>query len=492
MNAKMAQQLIDRCPAMAARLAPLEGLRVLIVGAAREGTALARFLVACGAVVTLSDNKPPASLAKHLAVLSGLPLELSLGVATPDLAGFDVVFLSPGVPPSAPVVQRARALGLPLSSEPRMVTQLLTAPVVGITGSSGKTTTTALTGAMYAAAGRDTWVGGNIGLPLIEKLLDAPCGPDVAVMELSSFQLELFAPAYQGDGVDTQRGAASRAVSLAGWSPHIAAITNITPNHLDRHPSMEDYVLAKSRIVEYQRDDDWAVLNAQDDWSRRLTTRGRVLRFGLETEIDAGAVLSRGNLLVRDGAHEMAFCSADEVKLRGRHNLANILCAACCALAGGVPIEAMREAATSFRGVAHRLEYVRQCGQVLWVNDSIATTPERAMAALRSFDEPLVLLAGGRDKHLPWEDWAALVRERVRVVVAFGEAASIIERALSAAGPGGPALEIAADLQEAVARAAGVVRPGEVVLLSPGGTSFDAYDDFEARGQHFRALVGAL
>lgn len=491
MDAKLAQQLIDGCPALVARFASLQRLRVLIVGAAREGTALARFLVACGAAVTLSDSKPPASLAKHLAALAGLQLDLALGVATPDVAGYDVVFLSPGVPPSAAVVQRARALGVPLSSEPRMVTQLLTAPVVGITGSSGKTTTTALTGAMYAA-GRDTWVGGNIGLPLIEKLLEAPCGPQVAVMELSSFQLELFAPEYQGERVDSLRSAASRSVSVAGWSPHVAAITNITPNHLDRHPSMEDYVLAKSRILEYQRADDWAVLNAQDDWSRRLTTHGRVLHFGLDTQVDAGAVLEGSRLLLRDGEREVLLCGAGQVKLRGRHNLANVLCAACCALAGGVPVEAMREVASTFTGVAHRLEYVRQCRQVLWVNDSIATTPERAMAALRSFDEPLVLLAGGRDKHLPWEDWAALVRERVRVVVAFGEAAPIIERALGAAGPGGPALEITADLQEAVTRAARLARPGEVVLLSPGGTSFDAYDDFEARGQHYRALVSAL
>jgi UDP-N-acetylmuramoylalanine--D-glutamate ligase len=472
-------------------LAGLPGLRALIVGAAREGTALARFLAARGARVTLADNKPAAALSKYLTALEGLTIEYALGTPAPDLHGFDVVFLSPGVPPSAPLVVQARALGLPLSSEPRVVTQLLHAPVVGITGSSGKTTTTALTGRMFAAAGRDTWVGGNIGFPLIEKLHESPQGPDVAVMELSSFQLELFAPEYQSEQVNTLRSEASRMLAVQGWSPRIAAITNITPNHLDRHASMEDYVLAKSRILAYQETDDWAVLNAEDDWSARLTPCGRVLQFALAQAVEQGAFLAGDRLMVRDGGREQELCKASDVRLRGRHNLANSLTAACCALAGGVPIEAMRTAVTTFGGVAHRLEIVRQRDGVLWVNDSIATTPERAMAALRAFNEPIVLLAGGRDKHLPWEDWAVLVGERARVVVAFGEAAPIIERALSEVAAG-TRLEFAQSLSEAVSRAAALARSGDVVLLSPGGTSFDAYDDFEARGKHFGELVRAL
>ena len=490
------------------KLGQLRGLRAMIVGAAREGTALARYLVERGATVTLADAKPASALAKHLAALQGVNVRLALGVQTPDLNDVDVLFLSPGVPPTAQVVQQARARGIPLSSEPRMVTQLLAAPIVGITGSSGKTTTTALTGEIYAAAGRCTWVGGNIGFPLIEKMLSANARfdaeqPDVAVMELSSFQLELFAPDYQGAEVEQKRSPASRAISVQGWSPHIAAITNITPNHLDRHPSMQDYVRAKSIILAYQYSDDWAVLNAEDNWTRTLVTHGQVLQFSLEHPVEAGAYLDGDRLVSRYDGRERELCKIGEVKLRGRHNLANILTASCCALAGGVPCEAIREGATTFTGVAHRQEVVRQLQGVTWVNDSIATTPERAMAALRLFGEMtgkgphLVLLAGGRDKHLPWDEWANLVRAQVRAVVAFGEAASIIEAALGGnasgcSGQNGPALYRVATLDDAVARAAEIAQPEDVVLLSPGGTSFDAFEDFEARGERFRELVAAL
>jgi len=210
----------------------LRGLKATIVGAAREGTALARYLVACESIVTLADNKPAAAL-RYLSEIEDLDLRLVLE-EPPDLSGVDVLFISPGVPPYAPIVHEARRRGVPISSEPRLFTQICPAPVVGITGSSGKTTTVALTGRMYAAGGKSTWVGGNIGTPLIGKLLEGTV-PDIAVMELSSFQLELFSPEYQGASVEEQRSQASRAVSLEGWSPHIAAVTNVTPNHLDRH-----------------------------------------------------------------------------------------------------------------------------------------------------------------------------------------------------------------------------------------------------------------
>ena len=411
----------------------------------------------------------------------------------------DVLFLSPGVPPSAPLVQQARQRGLPISSEPRLFTQSCAVPIVGITGSSGKTTTTSLTGRMYEAAGRITWVGGNIGVPLTECLLK-PERPDVAVMELSSFQLELFSPDYQAADVEERRSAASRVISVQGWSPTIAGVTNITPNHLDRHVSMDDYVQAKSNIVAFQTPRDIAVLNLDSALCRGLADRtpGRVLYFSLTQAVQEGAFLRGDAMILRLDGQESLLGYISEVKLRGIHNITNILTASCCAMAGGVEPDAMRQVATTFAGVPHRLELVRVWRGVSFINDSIATSPERAIAALRAYDESLVLLAGGRDKHLCWDAWADLVLERVRVVIAFGEAVPIIENALSGAhvrradGATNTVVRVANSLDDAVLMAANLVRSGDVVLLSPGGTSFDAFDDFEARGQRFRDLVAAL
>ena len=476
----------------------LQGLYTVVVGAAREGTALTRFLSRCGARVMLNDSKPGDALGDEVLALERMGVTLALGTPMVGLDDVDLLFLSPGVPPWAPIVQAARARGVPISSEPRLFCQLCPAPVVGITGSSGKTTTTALTGEMYAASGRTTWVGGNIGHPLIEKLSTSEA-PDVAVMELSSFQLEFYSPDYQGADVAARRSAASRVVSVEGSSPHVAAITNITPNHLDRHPSMEAYTRAKSHILAFQGVDDWAVLNRDDDrsYGLRSLVRGQLLTFGLKQPVKDGACLRGDGLYLRHAGREELLCQRAQIGLRGRHNIANVLTAACCAAAGGVPTEAIREAAVGFAGVPHRIEAVRRWRDVLFVNDSIATSPERAVAALRAFDEPLVLLAGGRDKHLPWDDWADLVLERARVVIAFGEAVPIIEQALQAARSRtvdreGLVMQCVLGLDEAVEAAAGLARPGDVVLLSPGGTSFDAFRDFEARGQRFAELVLAL
>jgi UDP-N-acetylmuramoylalanine--D-glutamate ligase len=487
-------------------------LAILIIGAGREGLALARFWAPLGVHIIVSDMRSAEAFAtgpaaERLAALIEIRdahperVALALGQATPDLDGIDLLFLSPGVPPTAPMVQEARQRHIPISSEPRLFTQLCPAPIIGITGSSGKTTTTTLAGEMQRAAGRNVWIGGNLGYPLLERLVDDDRAPDMVVMELSSFQLELFDPAYQGEGVVTPvPGSASggrRAtdlVSTAGWSPHVAAITNITPNHLDRHPSMADYCRAKAQILHYQNADDWAVLNRDNPvgWSLSELVRGHLLAFSLQKPVDIGAFLRGDTLILRDGQGEHTLCTRSELKLRGEHNLANVLTAACCGMASDLDPAAMRHAAITFTGVPHRLEPVRRWRDVLFINDSIATSPERAIAALRAFEQPVVLLAGGRDKHLPWEEWAGVVRERARAVVAFGEAAPIIEAALHSAARQGQALHQALTLDAAVSLAASLAQPGDVVLLSPGGTSFDAFQDFEERGQRFRDLVAAL
>jgi len=472
----------------------LAGLRVLVVGAAREGTAASAYLMRHGACVRLADARPLDAHRQDLQQLQAAGVRLEGAVVEPSLDDLDLMIVSPGVPPTAPVVQAARARGLALSSEPRLFVQLFRRPVVGVTGSSGKTTTTSLLAEMLKAAGHRTLVGGNIGLPLISTLDDAGAAADVAVMELSSFQLEQFSPAYQAADVEQRRSAASRVVSLAGWSPRVAVVTNITPNHLDRHPTMDDYVLCKSQILRYQQADDWAVLNEDDPLSRQLDglVRGRCLTFSLQRPTQEGAYLRGDRLSLRWLGREQVVCRRSELLLRGEHNVANVLAACCGAAAAGASAEAMAAVARTFSGVAHRLEVVRQVHGVTWVNDSIATSPERAVAALKAFDEPVVLLAGGRDKHLPWDEWARWAAQRARAVVLFGECAGLVEGALSALGQCSPAIRRADDLAEAVTIAHALAQPGDVVLLSPGGTSFDAYRDFEERGEAFCDLVRSL
>jgi len=286
-----------------------------------------------------------------------------------------------------------------------------------------------------------------------------------------------------------------------GWSPQIAAILNITPNHLDRHPTMEAYIAAKAHILEEQESNHTAVLNLDDAVTRQTgqeigNSRQRVVWFSLDAgrEVEEGAFLRGEELVLRLAGREAVVCQAKEVKLIGRHNLANLLAA--CALAGvaGAPVEAMSQVATTFAGVEHRLELVRERDGVRWYNDSIATSPERAAAALRAFAAPVVLLAGGRDKHLPWGEMAALTQRKVRHLILFGEAAGLIEQAMQAASRAEQVCEIhrAGTLEGAVELAAQLAQPGDVVLMSPGGTSFDAYRDFVARGEHFRELVKAL
>ncbi len=462
----------------------LAGLRVTIIGLGREGTALARFLAGRGAEVTASDIKGPDALASSLRKLEGLNVRLFLGQHPPEVLNCDVLFLSPGVPQEAPVAVEARRRSIPISSETRLFTRLCPAPVIGITGSSGKTTTVSLVGRMLAAAGLRTLVGGNIGQPLIEHL-DGIAPSDRVVMELSSFQLEGFGAAAPP----------AQAFPPGGWSPHGAAILNITPNHLDRHPSMESYVAAKANILRYQRPGNWAVLNADDPVTMGLQPLcvGQMLLFSVTRRVPSGSFLQGDDLVwAPQPGEERRVCARSDLQLRGWHNVGNVLAAVAIAGAAGAGVDAMAEVAGTFSGVEHRLEHVRTRGGVAFYNDSIATSPERAIAAIRAFSEPLVLLAGGRDKHLPWDGWVTLVRERVREVICFGELAPMLERLLAEAGDGGPRVHTCGTLQEAVELAAQVARAGDVVLLAPGGTSFDAFADFEARGRAFRDHVLAL
>lgn len=485
------------------------GSQVVILGLARQGAAAARFFLAQGARVIISDLRSAAALADARSALedfaAGLDtdqgqLRFVLGDHPATLLdGTDLLCLSGGVSPAIPIVQEAIARNVPLTNDALLTLQHCPVPMIGVTGSAGKTTTATLIGLILQAAGFTVHVGGNIGSPLIDRL-DLVRAGDKVVMELSSFQLELF-----------------------DRSPEIAAVLNITPNHLDRHPSMSHYAAAKANILQHQAHGDTCILNADDAFTGAWFTSGRCqigegagqpavyfpllagrLGFSLSVPVNSGAFLS-GDALIwrRPGLPDVIICRAGDLRLRGRHNVANILAACCAAAAAGASADAMTAVATTFGGVAHRLETVRERGGVLWVNDSIATAPERTLAALRSFDEPLVLLLGGRDKNLPWDDCAAEIHRRrsdgsarVRHVILFGEAAGLIgealDRAARLAAVSATPSTTCARLDEAVLTAAQLAQPGDVVLLSPGGTSFDAYSDFADRGGHFRELVEAL
>lgn len=462
-----------------------EGRRVTVVGLGREGAAVARYLAARGAHVIVTDRKPAEELIPFVQTLQRWPVEYALGGHPEWVLNSEMLFVSPGIPPDIPLLARAREMGISLSSETELFFSLCPAPIIGITGSSGKTTTTSLVGEIFRKAGERTWVGGNIGEPLL-NVVDDIAPTDRVVMELSSFQLEHL-----------------------DMSPHIAAVLNITPNHLDRHRSMEAYAAAKRHIVAYQHEDDVAVFGRDDDMAYQMGLETaahrphRVAWFSAAEPVSWGAYGHAGELIFADGAHAHRVGYVHDIRLRGAHNVLNTLAAIAIAGVGGAPVEAMFETIGTFEGVPHRLEEVRTWRDVVFVNDSIATSPERSMAALRSFAEPIVLLAGGRDKDLFWGDWAELVLQRVRKVVLFGEAAGLIREALmeafsNAASAGISTLLTPADVHEAVTlekavqTAVEVARPGDVVLLSPGGTSYDAYLDFAERGEHFRRLVRML
>lgn len=452
----------------------LAGKRLVILGLARQGKALARFATRVGAEVIVSDLRTEEQLQPALAELIDLPIKIVLG-EHPDslLEDADLLAISGGVPTDLPIVKQARRRGIPLTNDSLEFMKRTPATVIGVTGSAGKTTTTALTGSMVEKSGRRTWVGGNIGSPLISQLEKMSQG-DVVVQELSSFQLELWTK-----------------------SPQVASVLNITPNHLDRHETMAAYRDAKSNILRFQSADDVAVLSADDAGAMALqdVVRGRLRKFSLELVVEDGAFVRQGRVWMADGGKAWGLCKLDEIPLRGWHNVLNVLAAAILADSVGVSIDAIRKAITSFTSVEHRLELVREIGGVQYVNDSIATAPERVLAALDSFTEPIILLAGGRDKDMVWDEWANRVRQRAKAVVLFGELAGFLQSLLGeheATGDGRPMITRVETLNEAVKVAWKIAQPGDVVLLAPGGTSFDGYVDFAERGEAFRRSVRNL
>jgi UDP-N-acetylmuramoylalanine--D-glutamate ligase len=503
---------------MSQKVFDFAGKRIVVLGLARQGLALARFFVGQGAQVVVSDTAPAEQLQAEVEALGALPVELVLGGHPATLLdGCDLLCLSGGVPPQIDLVQTAIDRGIRLSNDSLLTLQLARrrglGPIIAITGSSGKTTTTTLVGLMLAAAGKRVHVGGNIGMPLIDRLESIKPGDNI-VLELSSFQLELFDPTLAwGD--------------LTGSGPDVAAILNITPNHLDRHATMTEYAAAKFNLLRQlpvgatvvlnaddavtgqvarcglsgvapQLPDFWQVADAMTEAQTAINHRpSSIVCFSVQQPLLGGAWLD-GEALMYKG---QPFAQRREVKVRGDHNVSNLLAAATISGAAGADPVAMRAVATTFAGVSHRLETVAAEKGIVWINDSIATSPERTVAALTSFvpgAQTLILLAGGKDKNLPWERFAEEVIERVGYLIGFGQAGPMIvnkvqDRARYLRRPA-PNTAVVQRLDEAVALAARAAQSSSscrntVILLSPGGTSYDAYKDFEARGAHFRQLV---
>ena len=457
------------------------GKIVLMIGAARQGLALSRYLAEKGAQVILNDNRTEDALKGAKDALSDLDITWVLGGhPTAILDGVDLVCLSGGVPLDLPIVKEAMGRNIPLSNDSQIFMESVPCPVIGITGSAGKTTTTALVGEIakrhFALRKPDNkvWVGGNIGYPLIQDL-DQMQADDIVVMELSSFQLELM-----------------------HHSPHIAAVLNITPNHLDRHKTMSAYTAAKANILSHQTDNNIAILNRDDQGVRMIykEVQGRLITFGLNpphNHQDA-TFLKRDKLFLQASGQVANIIKKDLIRLRGTHNIYNVLAAIAISAAAQFSMQAIYEGISDFEGVPHRLEFIRSWGGGDWYNDSIATAPERTIAALNAFDVPIILLAGGRDKDLPWNRLAEKIYQKVDHLIVFGETADLILDAVGQPRPGSRPLTIdrCDDLAKATTAAAQRVEAGDVVLLSPGGTSFDEFSDFEERGRQFVQWVQEL
>jgi UDP-N-acetylmuramoylalanine--D-glutamate ligase len=436
----------------------LRGKRVLVLGLGVSGRSAARFCAQRGARVLAADERP----AERLATQGPLPpgVELRLGAPFPDPGAFDLVVPSPGVPAA-----RWRGRARVAWGDVELAWRALAAPIVAITGTNGKSTTTRLVEAMLRAAGVRARAAGNLGMPALE-LVGEPL--DAAVLEVSSFQLE----------------------ATEGLRPRVAVVLNVSPDHLDRHGSLADYAAAKARLLACQEPSDAAVLSADDALVAAMAerTRARVVPFSTRRPLQRGACLDAGAACLRESGRAPLRVPLDAPRLPGAHNRENALAALAAVWAFGADPERAASALATFAGLPHRTEAVAEVRGVLYVNDSKGTNPGAAGRALEGFAGPLVWIAGGRDKGLDFSELAARAQGRVRAAVLYGEAAGKLAAALEGRIP----VYLAAAIDEAVRRAAELARPGDVVLLSPACASQDQFRDFEERGERFRDAVGAL
>ncbi|MGI8837412.1 MAG: UDP-N-acetylmuramoyl-L-alanine--D-glutamate ligase [Pyrinomonadaceae bacterium] len=449
----------------------VNGKKALVVGAARSGIACAKFLAKRGATVALNDAKPLEKWNAEALALKTEGVGLLPG-ETPSwlLDQIELVIVSPGVPTKSIPIRYAERAGAEVIGEVELASRFLQGRIVAITGSNGKTTTTTLIGDFLKNAGVPTQVGGNIGTPLI-SLVETSRADAWTVAELSSFQLE----------------------TIKHFRPSVAAVLNVTPNHMDRYESLTDYAAAKHRIFMNQEAGDLAILNADDEivasWATGL--RAHVVRFSVKQELDEGLFLRGSEIISRTKSGEQVLLQRDEMKLRGLHNVENVLAALAAGLACGAAPGSMRETLKNFEPVEHRLEFVSELNGVKFYNDSKATSVDATLKALEAFaEEPgkIVLILGGRGKKAPYLPLAPLVRDKTRKLVLIGEDAQTIAGELGEFA----ATEFASDMAEAVTLSFQAAQPGDVVLLAPACASFDMFESFEHRGRVFKEEVSSL
>ncbi len=446
--------------------------RTLVVGMARSGVAVAQLLLRHGAKVIVNDSKTEAELGDALTPLSGLPVERQLGCPAADcLTGIDALVISPGISVDAPFVQKARAQGAYVTGELETAWQLSRGEMVAVTGTNGKTTTVSLLGEIFKNAGRVTHVVGNIGYPYSQAGLESR-DEDVFVCEVSSFQMET---------ADT-------------FHPRVAALLNITEDHLNRHGTMENYTRMKMRMFQNQTAEDVAVFNDDDPALVPLISqvKSRVMRFSRKHPVDFGAYVKDGWMMVRWDGRELRVCETAEIRIPGPHNLENALAACCVAVAMGVPTAVVRHSLRTFPGVEHRIEFVRELDGVRYINDSKGTNVDSTIKAVQTMTRPTAIILGGYDKHC---DFTPLAREMVaspmiRQAVLIGVTAEQIARTLAANGFEG--VSRAETLKGAIDRCRALASDGWNVLLSPACASFDMFSDYEARGRIFKELVNDL
>jgi UDP-N-acetylmuramoylalanine--D-glutamate ligase len=447
------------------------GRRVAVIGLGRSGLASARLLRELGAHVIVADQKPASDLAAAIDDLGREEIEIiGDGAYSQALRGADLVVVSPGVPLALEPLRDAKASGVPIIGELELASRFVTGRLLAVTGTNGKSTTVTWLGELLRVAGRAPFVGGNLGPPLSEAALASLHGHDwdVVVAEVSSFQLE----------------------AIDAFHPWIGAILNLTPDHLDRYPSLAAYADAKLRLFENQTAEDFSVLNADDPWlaEATLTTRGRRVWFSRQRRLEYGVFVEEGVICSSLHGRREDICRVADLQLRGAHNVENAMAAAAMALLAGCPVEAVGRGLREFHGLEHVMEIVRVLRGVTYINDSKGTNVDATVKALESQGAPVVLIAGGREKGGQYPGLAAAVRRTAKRVILIGEARANLKRLLEGACP----ITEVESLAEAVREASGSATPGDTVLLSPACASFDMFVDYKDRGRRFKEFVHEL
>lgn len=447
----------------------LEDKNVLVVGLGRSGIPTVETLLSLGAKVTVNDMKSKDALKDILKDLDVDQIELILGEHPTNLSEFHIMVLSPGVPTDLPFIKKAKKMEILVIGELELAYRLCKGKFIAITGTNGKTTTTALTGEIFKRAQRETYVVGNIGVAAVSKALEAS-EEAIMITEVSSFQLE----------------------STIAFKPKISAILNITPDHLNRHKTMENYIKAKANVFKNQGKEDYVVLNVDNELASNLKqdVKANVIPFSRKIALEKGVYVADGSIVVKNDEKEERICLVGDLKIPGKHNLENALAAIAISYFAGIDPHVIGDALKNFMGVEHRIEFVDEVKGVRFINDSKGTNPNAAIKAIEAMKTPIVLLAGGMDKGSDFKEFIHAFNEKVKELILIGETAQKIKK--TAEENGFYSCTIVENLEKAVKIAAEVSKTGDTVLLSPACASWDMYPSFEVRGNHFKECVKML